>query len=288
LFDLQDLAACAALAKERGIVTIVDNSWATPIFQRPIQLGNDVVVHSASKYLSGHSDVVAGALVASQNTIEEVVRDEPATRGRHPRCRAGVRQRAAPVCDRRKLGRVRKPRAAYCGDRRQAGGARVPDRSCASVYWPRRAAGAGRGPVAGVTGMVTARLVPRLAVLIAVAVGLTAVAVTRSVGPFRVRAPVTTPPATELQQPRPSSGTSPTVPLVQAEPVYEGPLGDFIVGPHQGSDAPPCPRPLRPAKNEKIRASELYSPIFGENLEGFVTECADGKIVVIVIYGREV
>jgi len=136
--------------------------------------------------------------------------------------------------------------------------------------------------------MVTARLVPRLAVLIAVAVGLTAVAVTRSVGPFRVRAPVTTPPATELQQPRPSSGTSPTVPLVQAEPVYEGPLGDFIVGPHQGSDAPPCPRPLRPAKNEKIRASELYSPIFGENLEGFVTECADGKIVVIVIYGREV
>jgi hypothetical protein len=57
---------------------------------------------------------------------------------------------------------------------------------------------------------------------------------------------------------------------------------------HQGSSASPCPRPLRPAKNEKIKASELYSPVFGDNLEGFVAECADGKIVVIVIYGREV
>jgi hypothetical protein len=65
-------------------------------------------------------------------------------------------------------------------------------------------------------------------------------------------------------------------------------LGEFIVGIHQGSSALPCPRPLRPAKNEKIKASDLYSPVFGDNLEGFVAECADGKIVVIVIYGREV
>jgi hypothetical protein len=60
------------------------------------------------------------------------------------------------------------------------------------------------------------------------------------------------------------------------------------VGLHQGSSALPCPRPFRLAKDEKIRTSELYSPVFGPNLEGFVTECADGNIVVIVIYGREV
>jgi hypothetical protein len=64
-------------------------------------------------------------------------------------------------------------------------------------------------------------------------------------------------------------------------------LGDFIVGLHQGSSAPPCPRPLRPAKNKKIKASDLYSPVFGENLEGFVAECADGRIVAIEIYGME-
>src|SRR3989442_5136835 len=129
---------------------------------------------------------------------------------------------------------------------------------------------------------------PWLAVAIAVAAAVTVAAVARSVGPFRVRPLVTTSPTTEPQQPPPASGSSPTVPMAQAEPVYEGPLGDFMVGPHQGSDALPCPRPLRPAKNAKIIASELYSPIFGENLEGFVTECADGKIVVIEIYGKEI
>ncbi len=81
VFDLQDLRACGAVARERGIVTIMDNSWATPIFQRPIELGIDVVVHSASKYLSGHSDVVAGALVASQKIVDEVVRHEHAILG---------------------------------------------------------------------------------------------------------------------------------------------------------------------------------------------------------------
>ncbi|HVH30257.1 MAG TPA: aminotransferase class I/II-fold pyridoxal phosphate-dependent enzyme [bacterium] len=80
-FDLQDLAVCAAAARERGIISIVDNSWATPIFQRPIQLGIDVVVHSASKYLSGHSDVVAGALIASKKIVDEVVRHEHAILG---------------------------------------------------------------------------------------------------------------------------------------------------------------------------------------------------------------
>ncbi len=60
------------------------------------------------------------------------------------------------------------------------------------------------------------------------------------------------------------------------------------MGLHQGSSDLPCSRPLRPAKNEKIKASDLYSPVFGENLEGFVAECADGRIVAIEIYGRDV
>lgn len=58
--------------------------------------------------------------------------------------------------------------------------------------------------------------------------------------------------------------------------------------PRKGGDVPPCPRPLRSAKSAKIKASELYSPVFGENLEGFVAECADGKIVAIEIYGPEI
>jgi len=135
---------------------------------------------------------------------------------------------------------------------------------------------------------IKSKLLPRLAVLMAVAVGLTAVAVARSLGPFWDRPRVTTSPATEPQQPRPSRGPNPSAGPNQAKPAYEGPWGDFIVGRHQGSSLPPCPRPLRRAKNEKIRASELYSPVFGDNLEGFVAECADGKIIGIEIYGTDI
>ncbi len=71
-FRLQDLHACAALARDRRIITIIDNSWATPLFQRPIEFGIDVVVHSASKYLSGHSDVVAGAVISTRRIIDEI------------------------------------------------------------------------------------------------------------------------------------------------------------------------------------------------------------------------
>jgi hypothetical protein len=86
----------------------------------------------------------------------------------------------------------------------------------------------------------------------------------------------------------PSPVANPPPAPERTKPVYEGPLGDFIVGIHQGSSAPPCPRPFRRAKNEKIKASDLYSPVFGENLEGFVNECADGRIDAIEIYGRDV
>jgi cystathionine beta-lyase/cystathionine gamma-synthase len=71
-FEQQDLAAVAALAKARGIVTLVDNSYATPLGQSPLALGIDLVAHSATKYLNGHSDVVAGALCGSESMLRKV------------------------------------------------------------------------------------------------------------------------------------------------------------------------------------------------------------------------
>ena len=70
LMQITDLRAIVALAKSRGITTIVDNTFATPINQRPLEFGVDAVVHSATKYIGGHHDVTAGALVASQDFIE--------------------------------------------------------------------------------------------------------------------------------------------------------------------------------------------------------------------------
>ena len=61
VMEEQDLRSIATMAKAEAVTTIVDNSWATPIFQKPLRAGIDLVVHSASKYISGHSDTVAGA-----------------------------------------------------------------------------------------------------------------------------------------------------------------------------------------------------------------------------------
>ncbi len=72
VFDLQDLAAVARLAKERGIRTLADNTWATPVFQTPLALGIDLEVHSCSKYLGGHSDIVAGVVIGSRADITEL------------------------------------------------------------------------------------------------------------------------------------------------------------------------------------------------------------------------
>lgn len=71
-FHLQDLKGIADLAKARDIVTIVDNSWATPLFQKPVALGIDLVVHSATKYMSGHSDIIAGVVAGSSALMERV------------------------------------------------------------------------------------------------------------------------------------------------------------------------------------------------------------------------
>jgi cystathionine beta-lyase/cystathionine gamma-synthase len=74
LMGLTDLRAIAKIATPRGITTIVDNTFATPINQRPFEFGIDVVVHSATKYLSGHHDVMAGAIVGSKEFIERAWR----------------------------------------------------------------------------------------------------------------------------------------------------------------------------------------------------------------------
>lgn len=73
LFRLQDLAAITSECKRRGITTICDNSYATPLYQRPIEHGVDVVVHSASKYLGGHSDLTAGVICASKERLDAML-----------------------------------------------------------------------------------------------------------------------------------------------------------------------------------------------------------------------
>ena len=67
-----DLAAVAALGKQHGVLTVIDNTFATPINQSPLALGFDAVIHSATKYLNGHSDVNAGVVVASAEIIRRV------------------------------------------------------------------------------------------------------------------------------------------------------------------------------------------------------------------------
>jgi len=80
-FELQDLAACAAFAIQHDIITIIDNSHASPLFQQPIKYGIDIVVHSATKYLNGHSDVVAGVICASKPMINKIFNGELMTLG---------------------------------------------------------------------------------------------------------------------------------------------------------------------------------------------------------------
>jgi cystathionine beta-lyase/cystathionine gamma-synthase len=70
--QLVDLRKAAAFAKEWGLVSVVDNTFASPVLQRPIELGFNMVVHSATKFLAGHSDVIAGAAAGSRVLIEPV------------------------------------------------------------------------------------------------------------------------------------------------------------------------------------------------------------------------
>ena len=67
LLKLVDLKKVAAIAKEKKLISVVDNTFATPILQRPLELGFDIVVHSATKYLNGHSDMIGGIAVVGEN-----------------------------------------------------------------------------------------------------------------------------------------------------------------------------------------------------------------------------
>ena len=72
---MQDIRAITALAKEHGIATIIDNSWASPIYQKPLTMGVDMVVHTVSKYIGGHSDIVAGISCGSAEWMSKVAKN---------------------------------------------------------------------------------------------------------------------------------------------------------------------------------------------------------------------
>lgn len=72
VMEAHDVGALAALARQHGALSVIDNSWASPVFQKPLKLGVDLVLHSASKYLGGHSDVVAGVVTGSRELIGRI------------------------------------------------------------------------------------------------------------------------------------------------------------------------------------------------------------------------
>jgi len=80
-FELQDLAAVSAIAREKNILTITDNSFNTPLHLRPVDYGIDLVVHTGTKYLSGHSDVVAGVVCGKKKMIRKIFETELLTLG---------------------------------------------------------------------------------------------------------------------------------------------------------------------------------------------------------------
>ena len=73
LLKITDIPGVVELAKGRGLLTIIDNTFMTPYYQRPLDLGVDIVVHSATKFLAGHSDVIAGLAVARKNRLAKKI-----------------------------------------------------------------------------------------------------------------------------------------------------------------------------------------------------------------------
>jgi cystathionine gamma-lyase len=71
LMNLLDLEAIAAVARERGVLTLCDNTFLTPYFQRPLDLGIDIALHSVTKYINGHSDVVGGSIIVKEPALAE-------------------------------------------------------------------------------------------------------------------------------------------------------------------------------------------------------------------------
>ena len=80
-YALQDLKAVAELAKAENIVTIIDNSYCTPLYQKPIEMGIDITMQTATKYISGHSDTLGGVLSGSSEMMERIFNSEYMTVG---------------------------------------------------------------------------------------------------------------------------------------------------------------------------------------------------------------
>ena len=76
MLKLADLAAIAALCRARGIITVCDNTFASPIVQRPLELGFDIVVHSTTKYMNGHSDVIGGVAVVGNEERHQALAEQ--------------------------------------------------------------------------------------------------------------------------------------------------------------------------------------------------------------------
>lgn len=72
LLKITDLAAVAAIAKDHNLISMIDNTFASPVNQNPADFGIDIIIHSATKYMGGHSDICAGAVAASQENIERI------------------------------------------------------------------------------------------------------------------------------------------------------------------------------------------------------------------------
>lgn len=72
LLQITDIAAVAGICRERGLISMIDNTFASPVNQNPIDLGIDLVIHSATKYMGGHSDICAGAVVSGSENIRKV------------------------------------------------------------------------------------------------------------------------------------------------------------------------------------------------------------------------
>ena len=71
-FTTQDLGVIGAAARREGVISVIDNSWATPLYQRPAEFGIDLIIHAASKYLAGHSDTIAGLVTGSKELIDRI------------------------------------------------------------------------------------------------------------------------------------------------------------------------------------------------------------------------
>ncbi|MGN6436358.1 MAG: trans-sulfuration enzyme family protein [Agriterribacter sp.] len=80
-FELQDLGAVARLARSKGILTICDNSYCTPLYQKPLAMGIDISLQSATKYIGGHSDVLAGVVCGTQKMMRKIFENEMSTSG---------------------------------------------------------------------------------------------------------------------------------------------------------------------------------------------------------------